>query len=118
MSANSSPANCELCSQNQIDLAQMEQSLRCRLGHHVQDLRIWTEPHGLVITGCTRSYYDKQMAQHLVREIFGQDVADNRIAVNSGLAETRTGHSIELRKHQVEGGLTARHCPHRQHFPR
>lgn len=70
------------------DIAPIEQAIRCRLGHRIRDLRIWIEPHGLVIDGGASSYYDKQMAQHLVRELSGLGVADNRIVVDSVLKPT------------------------------
>lgn len=73
------------------DIAPIEQAIRCRLGHRIRDLRIWIEPHGLVIDGGASSYYDKQMAQHLVRELSGLGVADNRIVVDSVLEADRWG---------------------------
>jgi hypothetical protein len=79
---------------NPDETAPLEHSLRCRLGHRIKDLRVWFEPHGLVIAGRTRCYYDKQLAQHAVREIFGRHVADNRITVDSVSGENRppSGH--------------------------
>ena len=112
-----SPADCEAGPPEPAQAARLEQTLRCRLGHRIQGLRIWFEPHGLVITGYTRSYYDKQMAQQAVREILGRDVADNRIAVDTGSGDIHSG-GFEYRSHHSGHGPTAKHRPHLQHFPR
>ena len=117
MFEKSSSAVCEPNPRERDQLALVEQSVRCRLGHRVQDLRIWFEPHGLVITGYTRSYYDKQMAQHAVREILGRDVADNRIAVDTASGGIQSVGSDYRGKH-FGHGPTAKHRTHLQHFPR
>ncbi len=67
------------------DLAPIGQAIRCRLGNRVQDLQIWLEPHGLILSGCTSSYYCKQLAQHVARELSGIGIAENRIVVDSHL---------------------------------
>jgi hypothetical protein len=113
MSENSSETVREFDPPNPDQTVPLEQLLRCRLGHRVNDLRVWFEPHGLVITGYTRSYYDKQMAQHVVREIFGRDVADNRIAVDSA-----SGENHLARGHHCGHGLVSKHRPHLRHFPK
>ncbi|HUE15856.1 MAG TPA: hypothetical protein VMR25_16925 [Planctomycetaceae bacterium] len=93
MAENSSPPGPPDSPERAADIAPIEQAIRCRLGHRVRDLRLWIEPHGLVIDGGASSYYDKQMAQHLVRELSGLDVADNRIVVDS-LLEPTVGDDI------------------------
>jgi hypothetical protein len=65
------------------DLGCIEQGLRFRLGYRVHDLRLWVEPHGLVITGRAESYYDKQLAQQIVKELGELNVAENRIVVEA-----------------------------------
>ena len=83
MIENSSTTDAVLSHEGRLELGQIEQMLRCRLGHRVRDLRIPAEPHGMIICGSCDSYYDKQMAQHIVRELSDAAVADNRIVVNS-----------------------------------
>jgi len=65
------------------ELSSIEQRLQCRLGTRVREVQLRVEPHGVVIVGRTTSYYDKQLAQHIVKELCGLDVAENRIAVES-----------------------------------
>jgi hypothetical protein len=64
-------------------LPQIGQAICCRLGHRVHDLQIWLEAHGLILSGCTSSYYGKQLAQHVARELSGIGIAENRIVVDS-----------------------------------
>ncbi len=64
------------------DLGRIEQALRLRVGYRVQDLRLWIEAHGLVLTGHAYSYYDKQLAQQLVKQLSDLDIAENRIVVD------------------------------------
>ena len=85
MPDNSSLATSADVPQRADDLPPIGQAIRCRLGHRVHDLQIWLEPHGLVLSGCTSSYYGKQLAQHVVRELSGIDIAENRIVVDSHL---------------------------------
>jgi len=65
------------------ELCSIEQRLQCRLGSRVREVQLRVEPHGLVIIGRSTSYYDKQLAQHIVKELCGLSVAENRIAVDS-----------------------------------
>jgi hypothetical protein len=109
MTETSSATGTPVSSEGTIEIAPIEQRLRCRLGHRVHDLRIWVEPHGLIITGCTSSYYDKQMAQHLVREMSGLGVADNRIVVDSRLAEPIVGQPDEFQRDQFGHGHAGRY---------
>jgi hypothetical protein len=64
------------------DLARLEQALRLRVGYRVHDLRLEVEPHGLVLTGHASSYYDKQLAQQIVKELCDLPVVENRIVVD------------------------------------
>ena len=83
MPDNSSLATSARVPERADDLPQIGQAIRCRLGHRVHDLQIWLEPHGLILSGCTSSYYGKQLAQHVVRELSGIGIAENRIVVDS-----------------------------------
>jgi hypothetical protein len=67
---------------SRADLVQVEQALQLRLSYRVRALRLELEPHGLVLTGHACSYYDKQLAQTLVKELGNLIVAENRIAVD------------------------------------
>jgi hypothetical protein len=119
MTENASLAAQAVNTPNADEVAPIEQTLRCRLGHRIHDLRIWVEPHGLIMRGCTSSFYDKQMAQHLVREMSGLGVADNRIVVDSRLAEVSASQSDQFQTHRYGHGPAARHRPaHRHNFPR
>jgi hypothetical protein len=119
MTETSSVTDTSVSSDGIAEMAPIEQRLRCRLGHRVHDLQIWVEPHGLIVAGRTGSYYDKQMAQHLVREISSRDVADNQIVGDSRLAELSGGHGGEFQRHRVDHGPVARHQPtHRHDFAR
>jgi len=71
---------------NAEDLVQLEQMLRIRIGHRIHDLQVSVEPHGVVISGYTDSYYDKQMAQHMAMESCRHPIAENRIQVRSKAA--------------------------------
>jgi hypothetical protein len=87
------------------DLSSIEQSLRCRLGTRVREIQLRVEPHGLVIVGQTASYYDKQLAQHIVKELCGWHVAENRIAVErweSPVSEP----SVQRTHHRLHRGGT------------
>jgi hypothetical protein len=64
------------------DLARIEQALRLRVGYRVHDLHLQFEPHGLVLTGHASSYYDKQLAQQILKELCDLPLAENRIVVD------------------------------------
>ena len=61
-------------------MAHLEQVLRHRLVSRIHDVQLRLEPHGVVIVGRTASYYDKQLAQHIIKQLCGWNVAENRIA--------------------------------------
>jgi hypothetical protein len=63
----------------------IQQRLQDQLGSRIRDLRVLIEPGGLVISGRSRTYYDKQMAQHIVRQASGLRIADNRIEVDASV---------------------------------
>jgi hypothetical protein len=119
MAENSSSQRSPISQEDGPNVALIEEMLRCRLGHRVRDLRISVEPHGLVITGYTTSYYDKQMAQHLVREMSSLGVADNRIVVNSGTELTGGGQGNGFQTSWAYGDIVeGRHRPRRRHHVR
>jgi hypothetical protein len=102
--------------ENSEQALQIEETLRCRLGHRILDLRLWTEPHGFVLSGCSRSYYDKQLAQQTMKEISGFDVADNRIVVDSRAMDSNPVGADELTQHGPHAGDPRRvHRPPHRH---
>ena len=70
------------------EVPSIEQALQCRPGCRVREVQLRVEPHGLVIVGRTTSYYDKQLAQRIVKELCGWNVVENRITVDSCEAPT------------------------------
>jgi hypothetical protein len=103
--------------ENSQNTAQLEQNLRCRLGHRIFDLRLWSEAHGLVLSGCSHSYYDKQMAQQIVKELSGLVVADNRILVDSRAMDSTPARIPEISRHGAHAGDARRlHTPTDRHY--
>jgi hypothetical protein len=65
-----------------IDLAeQVEAHLRRRLGQRVRALRVVLHQGAVVLRGRASSYYDKQLAQHVVMEEIKLRVLANEIEV-------------------------------------
>ena len=58
----------------------VEQLVQQRLKGHVRDLRLLVGDQGIILQGQTSTYYDKQLAQHAVREIVGMVILVNRIS--------------------------------------
>jgi|PeaSoiMetatran61_FD_k123_174279_2 hypothetical protein len=114
----SAAANGSSFVENSEYAVQLEQILRCRLGHRIFELRVWTEPHGFVLGGCSQSYYDKQMAQQIVKEISGLDVADNRIVVDSRATGANPAGRTEFPSHGNHAANAARihRHPHGHRF--
>ena len=49
-------------------LQRIEENIRRRLGGSVRNLHLILDDDGLVMRGCVRTYYSKQLAQHAVME--------------------------------------------------
>jgi len=94
MAENSPSTDAPFLQDGSLQLGQIEEMLQFRLGHRIRDLRIWVEPHGIILSGYAASYYDKQMAQHMIRELTNLGVGDNRIVVNAG-AELTGGRQLD-----------------------
>lgn len=69
----------------QLDLPRLRQELelrvRARTGRRVQNLDIQLSPDGVTLQGKTFTFYDKQMAQHSVREMLPDVRLNNAIIV-------------------------------------
>ena len=55
--------------------------LQNRLGGQLRDLRVTIQSDGLILQGRVRTYYGKQLAQHVAMEESGQAIAANEIEV-------------------------------------
>jgi len=106
MSKDEIPKNDEVDRKFLDDLGRIEQALRLRVGYRVRDLRLWIEAHGLVLTGHAYFYYDKQLAQRLVKDLSNLEIAENRIIVDlpsagSGLEANPTSEHYRTHQHKL-----------------
>lgn len=60
---------------------ELETHVRARTGRRVRDLAIELSPEGVLLQGKTMCFYDKQMAQHSVREVLPDVRLNNAIVV-------------------------------------
>ena len=60
---------------------QLETRIRIRLGGQIRDIRVMCRDDGLVLQGRSRTYYAKQLAQHLVMEVTSIPIIANEIDV-------------------------------------
>jgi hypothetical protein len=60
----------------------LEAHLVRRLNQRVQDLRVLSTEDGLILRGRVRTYYEKQLAQHVLMEVAGDRTIRNEIEVN------------------------------------
>jgi hypothetical protein len=63
------------------DLLELETRLRARLRGRVQELRLEQSEGGLILRGCSRTYYGKQLAQHAVMDAVNLPILANEIEV-------------------------------------
>ncbi len=63
------------------DLQVLETHLLRRLSTRVRDLALVARPGGLVLRGRTRTYYEKQLAQHALMEATSTPIMSNEIEV-------------------------------------
>jgi len=64
--------------------AAWERIVKSRLKGCVRDFRVILESQGLVLRGTARTFYAKQLAQHLVMELSDVPIAANEIDVVDG----------------------------------
>lgn len=67
--------------QDSIALAALESQLQSQLGSRIRDLRLAPRHEGFVLQGYTHTYYAKQLAQHVVRDLPGVRMLANEIHV-------------------------------------
>ena len=59
----------------------IEENIRRRLAGSVRDLNLILNDDGLVMRGCVRTYYAKQLAQHAVMQLTKLPIRANEIEV-------------------------------------
>lgn len=60
---------------------QLEIRIRARTGRRVRNLDIQLSPDGVTLQGMTVTFYDKQLAQHSIRELLPDVRLNNAIVV-------------------------------------
>jgi hypothetical protein len=101
-------------------LQRIEETIRRRLAGSVRDLHLILSDHGVVMRGCVRSYYSKQLAQQAVMEFTKLPILANEIEVtwahsllraanvfrwiDGGCPKTVVGTPV-TRPYQVQGRL-------------
>jgi hypothetical protein len=63
-------------------LGQLESRLQCQLNGRVRNLQLVLHNSGLVLRGVSRTYYGKQLAQHVVMETLDLPIVANEIEVS------------------------------------
>jgi len=63
------------------ELEQLEAHVQSRLGRQVRDLHLVLGDGGVVLRGCTHTYYAKQLAQHAVMQAARFTLMANEIEV-------------------------------------
>jgi hypothetical protein len=63
-------------------LEHIEENIRRKVAESVRNLDLILGDHGLVMRGCVRTYYSKQLAQHAVMELTKLPIQANEIEVN------------------------------------
>jgi len=61
---------------------QLEMRVRVRLGGQIRDFRVVCREGGFVLLGRSRTYYAKQLAQHVVMEATSIPIIANEVEVN------------------------------------
>lgn len=63
------------------ELEDYQTSIRRYLGSRVCDLQLESHDGGIVLYGWSRSYYGKQLAQHIAQTMTGMPIIANNIEV-------------------------------------
>jgi hypothetical protein len=63
-------------------VTELERHIRRKLGGQIHDIRLVVGPKGLILRGRTRTYYAKQLAQHLVMAAMDLPILANEIEVS------------------------------------
>jgi osmotically-inducible protein OsmY len=61
--------------------AALEALVHSRLGWRIQELRLVVSDEGVILRGQSRTYYAKQLAQHVVMNAAGLPILANEIEV-------------------------------------
>lgn len=69
----------------------LESLLQRRLSGRVHELRVECQTEGVVLRGWTRTYYAKQMAQHVVMDVTDWPILANEIVVRSDTTTAFSG---------------------------
>ena len=64
-----------------VRIDELQARLRLQLHGQVQELRLLFRENGLVLHGSARTYYAKQLAQHVALETSGLSILINEIRV-------------------------------------
>ena len=62
-------------------LDQVSRAVRRQLQGRLHDFEVWADRQGLILSGRVRSYYAKQLAQHVVMQQTDSLIVRNEIAV-------------------------------------
>jgi hypothetical protein len=65
-----------------VGIVAIEAELRSRLRGQVSELRVVQQATGLVLQGCSRTFYAKQLAQHVLMRATDMPLIANEIAVD------------------------------------
>lgn len=68
----------------ELSVAELERVVTSRLTGRVAGFQLILESRGLVLRGTARTFYAKQMAQHLVMELSAVPIVTNGIEVING----------------------------------
>jgi len=68
----------------ELSIAELERVVTSRLNGRVAAFQLISESQGLVLRGTARTYYAKQMAQHMVMELSALPIVANGIEVING----------------------------------
>jgi hypothetical protein len=63
------------------ETTRLEAHVRNRLGRRVRELRVIVHGPGLILRGTARTYYAKQLTQHVVMEVSALPILANEIEV-------------------------------------
>lgn len=59
----------------------LEQQIKARVGSHIRQLRVTCQDDGVILQGIAVTFYAKQLAQHLVRQVTDLPILANQIEV-------------------------------------
>jgi osmotically-inducible protein OsmY len=63
-------------------LDHLESRIQGRLSRQIRDFRLLVRDNGVILQGCTQTYYAKQLAQHAVMAVTALPILANQIEVS------------------------------------